>query len=320
MKKKIKYCDNCGYDLKDLNHMEIEKRICPSCNKKIYDPIIIGSGGLIEVDNKILLIIRTHEPFKNMYNLPSGHVKFNEGPEEAAIREVYEETGLKVEIDYLFGNYFFDDHPDGYGINIVYKCNIIGGELTDTKEGKEAKYFNSQSLPTNIAGGGHDKAISDWKARNIKQTSKLEHQLSNAINSRSSEDQVMWSIFGGFSAFNAILLVALFPNGKLPEQTLVGMVICILGILISATWKIMQVRALSHIKYLEKIIYLIEKSLNYKNSFAISSEINTKLKLKFLTKRPKARQTIPLIAWSMIFFWTIGLISFILIALKVLLI
>ena len=44
-------------------------------------------------------------------------------------------------------------------------------------------------------------------------------QLTNALNLRSSQDQVLWSIFGAFWGANAILLVALFTTGKLPEET-----------------------------------------------------------------------------------------------------
>ncbi|OGM31005.1 hypothetical protein A2630_04560 [Candidatus Woesebacteria bacterium RIFCSPHIGHO2_01_FULL_44_10] len=40
-----------------------------------------------------------------MLTFPSGHVEFGETPEQAALREVLEETGYRIEIDYLLGQY-----------------------------------------------------------------------------------------------------------------------------------------------------------------------------------------------------------------------
>lgn len=47
---------------------------------------------------------------------------------------------------------------------------------------------------------------------------ELWSQLQNAIHLRSSQDQVLWTIFGIFGAANAILLVALFQNGLVPDD------------------------------------------------------------------------------------------------------
>ena len=51
-------------------------------------------------DKKILLI--KHKKF-NKWVQPGGHIEENETPEEAALREVYEETGIKIR---LLGDHF----------------------------------------------------------------------------------------------------------------------------------------------------------------------------------------------------------------------
>lgn len=58
----------------------------------------ISCGGVVytRVNNEILfVIIRSIEGY---YGFPKGHVEKDEREEETAIREIYEETGLKVNI------------------------------------------------------------------------------------------------------------------------------------------------------------------------------------------------------------------------------
>ena len=83
---------------------------------------------------------------------------------------------------------------------------------------------------------------------------ELWRQLSNANTLRSSEDQVLWSISGIFWAANAILLVALFQNGKLPDSHLPRLAISAVGAILSLTQYFLQGRTLGHIKRYEKLI------------------------------------------------------------------
>ena len=53
-----------------------------------------ASTYVINPDNKKVLLV-THKDF-NKWLQPGGHIEENETPEEAAIREVYEETGIKA--------------------------------------------------------------------------------------------------------------------------------------------------------------------------------------------------------------------------------
>ena len=62
-------------------------------------------------DGCLLLIRRTHEPFGEQWNVPAGYVEIDEDPAHAVVREVYEETGLPVEIGRLVNVYFFNDDP-----------------------------------------------------------------------------------------------------------------------------------------------------------------------------------------------------------------
>ncbi len=118
---------------------------------------------MIEHAGCLLLLQRNHAPFRNDWNLPSGYVEYDESPSHAAVREVFEESGLQVMIKRLLNIYFFADDPRGNGVLIVYKCQILGGELRATSEAIHPTFFAPQNLPENLAGGGHDQAIHAWQ-------------------------------------------------------------------------------------------------------------------------------------------------------------
>jgi len=59
---------------------------------------LVGVGILIRQGDKYLLIQRAAEPDKGLWSVPGGMIEVGERSTEAAVREVYEETGLVVEI------------------------------------------------------------------------------------------------------------------------------------------------------------------------------------------------------------------------------
>lgn len=87
------------------------------CTVKIDDGILnIRVGAIIMKDNKILMVGNDKDKF--LYSV-GGRIKFGETAEEAVIREVFEETGHKLEIDrlgFVHENFFhakFDKNTEG---------------------------------------------------------------------------------------------------------------------------------------------------------------------------------------------------------------
>src|SRR3954468_12372163 len=79
--------------------------------------VFSGSGANLQ----LLLIKRKNEPFKGMWAFPGGFVEDDEDLEPAAIRELEEETGLKVpalQQLYTFGKPKRD--PRGRTVSVVY--------------------------------------------------------------------------------------------------------------------------------------------------------------------------------------------------------
>ena len=58
---------------------------------------VVGVGGVVIRDGKVLLIRRGKEPLLGRWVVPGGTVELGETLEEALVREMEEETGLQVE-------------------------------------------------------------------------------------------------------------------------------------------------------------------------------------------------------------------------------
>ena len=99
---------------------------------------------------QLLLIERQHEPFKNKWALPGGFVDIDEEIEDAAYRELKEETFISeiiLEQFKTFGKIGRD--PRGRTISIVY-FGILENSSQEIKAGDDAKdlnWFDIENLP-----------------------------------------------------------------------------------------------------------------------------------------------------------------------------
>ena len=59
----------------------------------------VGVGGLVIINESLLLIHRKYEPNAGCWSIPGGHVDVGESIEAAIEREILEETGLKTKAD-----------------------------------------------------------------------------------------------------------------------------------------------------------------------------------------------------------------------------
>lgn len=116
-------------------------------------------------DNKILLIKRSTKVFRGYWALPGGKVETGETVEEAVVREVREETGLKVKIMKKIGDY----HEIGVNNEIEYDyyptCFLVKsveGTITKQKEEiEQIKLFDLNKIPEKLAFE-HSAMIQDY--------------------------------------------------------------------------------------------------------------------------------------------------------------
>lgn len=114
---------------------------------------------------KVLLTRRTDN---GLWCLPGGAMDPGESAAEACIREVWEETGLQVEVKRLIGVYSDPDqlvvYPDGHKAHIValsFEAQVVGGELGLSPETTEAGYFELHEIDSMEIIGQHGQRIED---------------------------------------------------------------------------------------------------------------------------------------------------------------
>lgn len=100
----------------------------------------------------ILLIQRKNDPFSGLWALPGGFVDENETLEEAAKRELLEETNLNIDTLIQFRAYSaLDRDPRHRTISIVFYKNIDSeDDFSSIKAGDDAaqaKWFSLNNLP-----------------------------------------------------------------------------------------------------------------------------------------------------------------------------
>lgn len=119
-----------------------------------------GSAIIIRNENKeILLQERTD---RNMWGLPGGCQELGEDLRETAIREAYEETGIKLNIENLVlintlsGNLRKNSYPNGdivYNNTSLYLADVSINSLEKLKgdsETKRLKFFSLDDIPCNL--------------------------------------------------------------------------------------------------------------------------------------------------------------------------
>ena len=106
----------------------------------------IGVFGIIFDDRQRVLLC--HRRDYDLWNLPGGGMEKGESPWDGVLREVMEETGLKVEVIKLLGIY---SKPDVNEIVFSFLCKPIAGKLTLNDEADKIEYFEIDKLPSNTS-------------------------------------------------------------------------------------------------------------------------------------------------------------------------
>ena len=150
----VTFCSQCGARLEERFAFGRTRAVCPGCGAVHFDDPKVAVGVVVELEGKIVLGRRAHEPKLGLWSFPSGFVDAGEIVESAAAREAEEETGLRVRIDRLLGVYSTAGERTVF---IAYAGARIGGELSAGDECFEVAAFAPDALPE--LAFPHDRAI-----------------------------------------------------------------------------------------------------------------------------------------------------------------
>lgn len=112
----------------------------------------------------MLLVKRKFDPAAGAWCIPAGFMEYGESPKRCAVRELLEETGLRVRVTGLFGVYAGFDDPRVRAVLILYTAERTGGRLRAGDDAISARYWPLKRLPRRIAFAAHRRALADLDA------------------------------------------------------------------------------------------------------------------------------------------------------------
>ncbi len=123
-------------------------------------PALAADCVVFDKAGRLLLIRRKNPPFQGQYALPGGFVDYGERMEDAALRELREETGIEGRLVGLVGVYSRPDRdPRGHCVSAVYL--VDPGEQTPVAgdDAAEAQFVERyRALPLAF---DHDEIVAD---------------------------------------------------------------------------------------------------------------------------------------------------------------
>jgi 8-oxo-dGTP diphosphatase len=112
---------------------------------------LVGAGAVVHRGGRVLLVKRRNPPNEGRWALPGGLVELGEGVQDAAIREIREETGLTVKIEGLL-DVQTDLHTDErsrieyHYILVDYLAKPVSGRLKLNSESSDSGWFEQGEL------------------------------------------------------------------------------------------------------------------------------------------------------------------------------
>jgi ADP-ribose pyrophosphatase YjhB (NUDIX family) len=148
MTRKRIFCYKCGKSIEQKAIDEHIRDYCPSCETVYYDnPLPVVSAIVPNKKREILLVLREREPYAEEWALPSGFVELNETVEQAALRELQEETNIKGKIVKLLDTFSHSNKMYGDLIWVTFEIKWSSRKLKAGDDALETRFFPLDEIP-----------------------------------------------------------------------------------------------------------------------------------------------------------------------------
>ena len=126
---------------------------------------IVGHRPLLQVGASVILedkqgrVLLQKRTDNHCWGYPGGSTELDERVEDAAARELFEETGLTANHLELFGvfsgkelHYVYPNGDEVSNVDIVFLCRDYSGSLRlDAEESEDLSFFEAGQLPVNLS-------------------------------------------------------------------------------------------------------------------------------------------------------------------------
>lgn len=151
----FKHCPKCGSDTFAEN--DFKSKRCGNCGFVYYlNPSAANVAVITDGKGNILVATRSKEPAKGTLDLPGGFCDCHESAEEGVIREVLEETGLKVTATrYLFSipNIYSYSGMEIHTMDLFFECRTADkATLRAADDVQELQWMAIETLDSSLFG------------------------------------------------------------------------------------------------------------------------------------------------------------------------
>ncbi len=112
-------------------------------------PLSMGAGAVVISEERVLFVRNIYGVTRGRYLLPAGRVNMGELPDQAAVRETYEETGLRVEIEGLIGLRIWVMDDDEHNYFFMFRAKLLS-PISDLRpnlnEIDDARFFTREEM------------------------------------------------------------------------------------------------------------------------------------------------------------------------------
>ena len=118
---------------------------------------------ILQQESNILLIKRKNDPFKDHLSLPGGFVNEGELVEEAARREMWEETSLTIEPIEILGVYSDPNRdPRGHVLTVVWVAIVVNDVARANDDSIEVQWVPLNDLDSTRLAFDHKQILLDY--------------------------------------------------------------------------------------------------------------------------------------------------------------